>query len=115
MHENYIAPRRRLVYDSAMPTNLPPRPAPPVGFAARLTIDVTVWTLLWRFQISSAIKNASFVVFRAAVSLSDRRPTAGLWLIRSATMILSVANWIKPNRRGPFLQRTLPQRSDGED
>jgi hypothetical protein len=98
-----------------MPTNLPPRPAPPVGFAARLTIDVTVWTLLWRFQLSGAIKNASFGVFRFAVSLPDRRPTACLWLIRFATMIVCFANWIKPNRRGPFLQRALARRSDGED
>jgi hypothetical protein len=98
-----------------MPTNLPPRPAPPVGFAARLAIDVTVWTLLWRFQLSSAIKPASFGVFRFAVSLSDRRPTVGLRLIRLATMIARVANWIEPNRNGPFLRRTLPQRPGDED
>jgi hypothetical protein len=124
MYEIYIAPRRRPVYDSAMPTTLPPRPAPPlfdrcllaaVAFIAWLAAVVAVRTLIWRFRLSSAIKNVSFVVFRFAVSLSDRSPTTGLWLIRLATMIVRVANAIKPNRRGPFLRRTLHRRSVGEE
>jgi hypothetical protein len=88
-----------------MPTDLPPE-HPVLRFvrwAGWLRAETIAWTLIWRFRLAGALKSAAIGIAWAALACSKRKYLF-IVLMRSATVILSVSAWVKPDPEGDFMR-----------